>query len=317
MKHRHPIDYSDARTRREVLIRQRRGIWTPEQVTSFAKHFRLKPRQRLLDAGCGHGYIMRTYGPFLMPGGRLTGLDREPKLMATARRFLRRQGLADRAEFVEGDICAMPFPDNSFHVAIAHVVFCHLKKPEAALDELIRVTKPGGCVAVFDNAIGGGVSTSWNNRPRRPLRDQLLDYEMSIKMMAGRRKLGHGDFRVGCYLPAWMEARGMLDVDVRANERVRWMAPPYRSPAQRTERRNFLERLRDARPDRRMVKSMVAQLRAGGGDERMVRRFRRRVAQGPSRERRDWEKRDLAYAWSGQFWCIWGFKPARRRGRRG
>ena len=48
-------------------------------------------------------------------------------------------------------------------MVLAHVVFCHLAEPEKALDEMIRVTKPGGCVAVFDNAIAGGPGSGWIN----------------------------------------------------------------------------------------------------------------------------------------------------------
>jgi hypothetical protein len=33
-----PVDYRDAKVRKEVLVRQRRGMWTPEQVASFARH---------------------------------------------------------------------------------------------------------------------------------------------------------------------------------------------------------------------------------------------------------------------------------------
>ena len=313
MRKEHPLDYSDPKTRREVLIRQRRGIWTPEQVASFARHFRLRPGKKLLDAGCGHGYIMRTYGPFLMPGGRLTGLDREPKLMATAKRLLRRDGLEHAADFVEGDIGAMPFRDNSFHVSIAHVVFCHLREPERALDELIRVTKPGGCVAVFDNAIAGGESSGWSNRRRPPLRQRLADIETSLRSLEGRRRLGHGDFSVGCYLPSWMEARGMRNVDVRSNERVHWIAPPYRSPGQRTQLRNTRERLRE-KPDRRVWwPRQEEQMRAGGCSEATIRRLGRSITRHYARTRELLRARKLAYAWSGQFWCVWGFKPRKRR----
>ena len=81
-KRRIPIDYRDEKVREEILERQRRGMWTPDQIASFARHFRLRPGMRLLDAGCGHGYCLRTYGPHCMPGGELVGFDREKFLGA-------------------------------------------------------------------------------------------------------------------------------------------------------------------------------------------------------------------------------------------
>lgn len=310
---RHPINYSDKKTRHEILVRQRRGIWTPEQVESLARHFRLRPGMRLLDVGCGHGYALRTWGRFCLPGGELVGLDRERGLLATARRHCRREGTGDSCRFVAGDAGELPFEDGNFDITLAHVLFCHLDKPERVLDEMVRVTRPGGCVAVFDNALGGGPSTWWNNRRQPSLPQRLADIRISLRAHEGRRKLGHGDFGVGCRLPSWFEARGLLNVDARANERVHWIAPPYRSPAERTELRNLRERLGEA-PARSGWGRAEDQMRAGGVSERDIRTSRREAANSRRRLRRAFERGTLAYAGSGQFWCVWGFKPGRKRG---
>jgi SAM-dependent methyltransferase len=208
-------------------------------------------------------------------------------------------------------VYSLPFPDRAFHFTLAHVVFCHLGKPEAALDEMIRVTRPGGCVAVFDNALGGGPSSGWNNRREPSLRQRLSDIEISLRAQDGRRKLGHGDFAVGCYMPSWFEARGLREVDARANERVRWIAPPYRSPAQRTELRNLRERLKQD-PWRKGWCREHDHMLAGGVKDRDIRSCRRGATDSRRRLRRAFERGTLAYAWSGQFWCVWGFKPGRK-----
>jgi len=305
----HHIDYTDKRTRREILIRQRRGIWTPEQVSNLAKLFRLRPRMKLLDCGCGLGYAMRTWGPYVMPGGKLTGLDPVPELLKKARRNLGRDGLGKASEFVPGDIRNMPFDNSTFDITIAHVVFCHLAEQERALDEMIRVTKPGGCVAVFDNAISGGPQGAWANIHEPSVERELFDLEMGLRALEGLRRLGHGDFRVGCYLPSWMEARGLRDVDVRCNEKVRWVAPPYRSPAQRTTLRNTRERMRDFKPGQMADRKYYRQLRAGGASEASILRVRRKVKRDQTKFNEALKNRTAAFSWSGQFWCIWGFRP--------
>lgn len=304
----HPIDYADPKTRREILVRQRRGLWTPEQVANLAAHFRLRPGKLLLDCGCGLGYALRTWGPYCLPRGRLTGIDREEHLLRDARKLADQEGLGRVTGFVQGDICDLPFPDRRFDITIAHVVLCHLADPERALDEMVRVTRRGGCVAVFDNAIGGGASVGWNNLRRPALRDVLFFHEAHLRMLRGRKHLGHGDFTVGCHLPMWFEARGLRDVDVRANERVSWVAPPYRSLAQRTEYRNLRERIAE-NVDRRPERHHLEELRAGGADEGMVASYRRRLSRGGGTLRQAFRKGRLAYTWAGQFWCVWGFRP--------
>jgi len=309
LKVRHPIDYSRAKTRREILIRQRRELWTPEQVASLARHFRLKPGMQLLDAGCGFGYAMRTWGRFCLPGGKLTGLDRDKRLLVQAARFCRRERLGKSARFAQGDIGKMPFEDNVFDVALAHVVFCHLAEPEKALDEMIRVTKRGGCVAVFDNAITGSVGSRWNNCYQPTIAGQLLMHEVGLRMADGRRRAGFGDWSVGCYLPAWMEARGMKNVGVRTNERVVWIAPPYRSPEQRTAYANTRERMSEPVRWDRISKSETDQMNAGGLTRAKFDRSRRLNRLAYRAFRRAMRNRTAACSWSSPFWCVWGVKP--------
>jgi ubiquinone/menaquinone biosynthesis C-methylase UbiE len=310
-KRKHHIDYTDKKIRTEILVRQRRELWSPEQVRSLAKLFRLRPGMKLLDCGCGLGYAMRTWGPFVMPGGKLTGLDPVPDLLRQARRNLGRDRLGKAAEFVQGDIRDMPLGDNSFDISIAHVVFCHLAGQQQALDEMIRVTRPGGCVAVFDNAVSGGPQGGWSNIHEPTIERELFELEMHLRSLEGLRRLGHGDFRVGCYVPSWMEARGLRDVNVRCNEKVRWVAPPYRSPAQQTDWSSTRERIKARVTRPRPERIYYKQLRAGGADEKSIRRMQNRNRRSFERLRKAAVGRTLAYAWSSQFWCIWGFCPTK------
>jgi SAM-dependent methyltransferase len=307
------MDYSRARTRREVLIRQRREIWTPEQIESLARHFRLKPGMKLLDAGCGFGYAMRTWGRFCLPGGKLTGLDRDKKLLAQAARFCSKEGLGRTASFVCADIHKMPFADNTFDVSLVHVVFVHLAEPEKALDELVRVTRRGGCVVAFEPARSFGSTTGWLSWHEPGVREWLLDAEVEARMKAGRVKVGFGDFGVGLHLPAWMEARGLQNVDVRANERVHWIVPPYRSEGQRVNYRNSIERLAESARHRphwgRVSKATLDQMRAGGLPRARFDAALRRSRVRWRAYRKAMKDGTAAYSGSSPFWCTWGFKP--------
>ncbi len=117
----------------------------------------------LLDAGCGYGYSLRTFGPYWMPGGRLVGIDREAELLETALDLAGQEGLG-AATFQTGDVYELAFDADTFDIVTAQVVLCHLAEPQRALDELIGVARPGGCIAIFDNAVGGcpwGWDSTW------------------------------------------------------------------------------------------------------------------------------------------------------------
>jgi SAM-dependent methyltransferase len=310
------INYDDPKVRKYVLVRQRRGMWTPEQIDSFAKHFKLKPGMKLLDAGCGYGYSLRTFGHYCLPGGKLTGLDLKDNLLVSARALAIKENLGKCAQFINGDLNRLPFSDNTFDIAMAQIVFCYLDRPEHALDELIRVTKRRGCIAIFDNAVWGGGNSGWNNVFKPTIAEEMMRYEISTRRIKGQFRLGEIDFNVGCYLPGWMEKRGLKNVEARCNEKVHWMAPPYRSPAQKILVRNMKEMLKGIKS--KVPASVLASaykqdkklLRAGGANDALIRRYFRST----KRRKKQWieaaRKGRISSAYSnGGFWCVWGFKP--------
>ena len=114
----------------------------------------LAPRlgHRLLDVGCGTGDVVRTLAGLVGPSGAVVGIDPSEAMLREA---IRRTG--DRAvpiEFRRGDATALDLDDESFDRARCERVFQHLDSPEAAMAELVRVTKPGGRIVVIDTDWG-------------------------------------------------------------------------------------------------------------------------------------------------------------------
>ena len=191
---------------------------------------------------------------------------------------------------------------------MAQVVLCHLAEPQHALDELIRVTKRGGCVAIFDNAVGG-CPWGWDSTWRPTVKQKVLRCERLLLAHAGRKKLGRGDWSVGLFVPAWMEARGMRDVDARVNERAPWIAPPYRSAAQKSALRHTREHCDDDTFSEIHIRNTADELRAAAADEWMIRSAVRSARRRERRFRRAVAEGNAAFSHGGSFWCIWGFKP--------
>lgn len=138
---------------RELVERLERRGRSPDEAATRAQYLDLldlRPADRVLDAGCGSGVVTRDVARRLGPGGRVTGLDPGPGFLAAARRLAEEAGLADRIEFREGDVRALPFADAAFDVAMAVTVLSHVSGGEGAVPELVRVVRPGGRVGVFD-----------------------------------------------------------------------------------------------------------------------------------------------------------------------
>jgi ubiquinone/menaquinone biosynthesis C-methylase UbiE len=102
----------------------------------------LTPGMHVLDAGCGTGRLAKVMAE---KGCRVTGVDQSPGMLAEARKRL-----AEQAEvtLIEGDLEVLPFDANHFDLVVSMATFAFLEEPEAVLDELFRVVKPGGRVVV-------------------------------------------------------------------------------------------------------------------------------------------------------------------------
>ena len=105
---------------------------------------------RGLDAGCGVGLQTLRLAEAVGPEGQVTGLDLSPDVLSQARQLSRDAGLAGRTSFREGDVRVLPFDDDAFDWAwsVDCVGYAHLE-PLPLIEELGRVVKPGGTVAIM------------------------------------------------------------------------------------------------------------------------------------------------------------------------
>jgi ubiquinone/menaquinone biosynthesis C-methylase UbiE len=100
--------------------------------------------KHVLDVGCGPGDDTRELAALAGPSGRVVGVDLSETMLAEARR---RGG---PVEFIQDSVYALSFADASFDRVRTKLVRQHLPDIDAADDELVRVLRPGGRLAVFD-----------------------------------------------------------------------------------------------------------------------------------------------------------------------
>lgn len=104
--------------------------------------------QRVLDVGCGFGGTIASLDA-RHRDLELVGLNIDPRQLERARREVVARP-SNAVSFVEGDACAMPFPDASFDVVLALECIFHFESRDRFFDEVRRVLKPGGRLAFCD-----------------------------------------------------------------------------------------------------------------------------------------------------------------------
>jgi SAM-dependent methyltransferase len=126
---------------------------------------------RVLDVGCGTGVVTRDVAARVGARGAAVGVDPSRALLAVARRRARTVASSARPTFRRGDGLALPFGPASFDVALAVTVLLHVPDSDRVLAEMIRVTRPGGRVAVLDQDFG----TLALDAPDRALTRRIVD----------------------------------------------------------------------------------------------------------------------------------------------
>ncbi|MBV8180033.1 MAG: class I SAM-dependent methyltransferase [Mycobacterium sp.] len=117
----------------------------------------LRGDERVLDLGCGRGAVLLTAAK-LVPRGSAVGVDiwradqTGNSLQATLANA-EAEGVAHRVELHTEDMTDLRFPQASFDLVVSNLAIHNLRDNDArrsAIDEAVRVLRPGGQVVIAD-----------------------------------------------------------------------------------------------------------------------------------------------------------------------
>lgn len=113
----------------------------------LVEHMPLAPGARVLDIATGKGAVLLPAARRVGPGGHVTGIDLSGAILRETERIARAEGLTN-VELCKMDAEHLEFPDQSFDAVTCAFAIFFFPNVDAALREMYRVLKPGGCLAI-------------------------------------------------------------------------------------------------------------------------------------------------------------------------
>jgi len=122
---------------------------------------------RVLEVGVGTGLSLPDYKKHL----DIVGIDLAPEMLEKARERVKAEKLTNISGLYEMDASNLRFPDNSFDKTVAMYVITVVPDPQKVMQELSRVTKPGGEVMLINHFSQEDGVRGWVERQMAPFAD--------------------------------------------------------------------------------------------------------------------------------------------------
>lgn len=127
------------------------GRWSRRLAPKFVEFAQVVRGDLVLDVGSGTGALSLAVSA--IASAQVTGVERSADYV----RYAKEHAENERVRFEVGDASALPFSDSTFDRTLSMLVLNFVSDPAVALDQMIRVTRPGGVVAAAVWDYGDGM----------------------------------------------------------------------------------------------------------------------------------------------------------------
>ncbi len=175
---------------------------------------------KILDFGCGLGYLGLKILPNLPNGSTYTGVDMSEKLISEANDIFKT--LPYESRFFQGNI--MEWDSKiEFDVVICQTLMIHLPNPKEALKRMYSFVKPGGKVICIEPHYNSALLAGFYIDEIEY--SQITNLGILQKLYENDRKKNKNDGFIGNRLPMMMSEIGLRDVECRVSDCVRYLHP--------------------------------------------------------------------------------------------
>ncbi|WP_242927001.1 class I SAM-dependent methyltransferase [Pontibacter vulgaris] len=205
--------------------------WNDDYLELLARRLNLEYCQTLVDIGCGKGMMGFKFSKYMPAGATAYGVDFEPEYIEEARQ--RAQSLYNNNinyKFLVGNASDIPLPDNIADITLCQTLLIHVKDPQRVIQEMIRITKPGGWVLALEpNNLVPNLMFDRYGETDLDVESTLEVLEVKLRIEKGKKRLGEGFNSLGDVIPDLFLKAGLRDTKVWISDKALSIIPPYDS----------------------------------------------------------------------------------------
>ncbi|WP_187264351.1 class I SAM-dependent methyltransferase [Pontibacter beigongshangensis] len=204
--------------------------WNEDYLELLANRLHLPYTQTLVDIGCGKGMMGFKFSRYLPNGATVYGVDYEPGYIEEARQRAKSMYQQHDVEYIfkVGNATDIPLPDAISDLTLCQTLLIHVKNPQRVIQEMIRITKPGGWILALEpNNLVPNLMFDRYGETDFDVESTLEVLEIKLRIEKGKKQLGEGFNSLGDVIPDLYLKAGLVDTKVWISDKALAIIPPY------------------------------------------------------------------------------------------
>lgn len=204
----------------DYIHNSRIELWNLDYMEFLIKKvWKIERKIDILDFGCGNGYLAGIMMPFLPSGSTYTGIDISDAMIEDAKRIYQ------NSEYPVKFLCKNGYDYQetaAYDMVICQAFLRELSNPQKALNKMVASLKTQGlivCIEVDRELDNAGFYIEGMDY------SSILDTEVQRKYWKTEYEKQDRDYAVGIRLPFLLKELGIVDIEVRVHDKVKFANP--------------------------------------------------------------------------------------------
>ncbi|MDD9267165.1 class I SAM-dependent methyltransferase [Paenibacillus sp. GCM10023248] len=174
---------------------------------------------RIIDFGCGYGYLGTKFLPLIPEGSTYTGVDAGNKLIDHAKELF--AGTPFKTEFILGDVQKMSF-EQKYDIVVCHAFLLHVENPKETLQKMLSCLVDQGRIICFEphwiSAMANYYLDGYNS-------SDVVQLGFLQELFERDSKRSGKDGNIGIKLPVYLSQLGVKQIECRVSDKVNFLDP--------------------------------------------------------------------------------------------